>query len=545
MRQWFLGIVLALVALPSALAGELLPDFLPLDKLPVSRADAQRLRELDARASGALGATSNWNDIKGWRLLGVRWAAALDDHGEILAIYDLSLSTAGPVGILRLGTVGGPGFTLSAVRDALAGQPERGAEKAVKKLSRLTREKLETNLLAPDWFKKIPWNAGALDRFGALGLLGAAGTLEAAPARFTLADVDYQEATVSPTLFRKCTSWLARYGIDFSRLAFQAREDGGYDMLLLPVEASSSAKAHPVLIADLRTLHAGFLQAVQRTILSGVLILAIGTIPIPVLSALISTAVGRYLTYTGDVLDLHREAAREMVSAAEEKTRRFSAFDPLTPEERRRTGVSLYLAQASIISIWNWVFRGAETAWRDTLKDDVGRAFDARRWLDGHHEAAELLNPRYGLTSDARGTRRLYLLAHTRLFQSWRPAVAIDYSAPMRPVYIRVAVETSSVIVSFASSFIPWVGGLVSTAFDLAVRNPVQYTKDWEARLSAHLEERQRTGGENWALELGWLARQRVNPLELSPEQSAELIARQKKDLGLPEQRQSYSNALE
>src|SRR5262245_52895918 len=134
MRNLVLGFVLAAAAAIStpSNAGELLPDFLPLEKLPLTRSEAAKLRDLDRHFSRDVKtAGSEWDDIKGWRALGGRWAAALDAQGAIIAIYDLSITRNGPLAVVQLATIGGPGFTLDTVRETLEGKNSPDAEKAL------------------------------------------------------------------------------------------------------------------------------------------------------------------------------------------------------------------------------------------------------------------------------------------------------------------------------------------------------------------------------------------------------------------------------
>ncbi len=530
--QWTRIIFATLLALSSFApfelrAEELLPDFLPESYLPFRKQDLPKLR--------ALAPPTRWNDVKAWRALGGRWAAALDAHGAVLAIYDLSVTeNIVTTDWAHLGIVGGPTFNLKTVSDALSPkQPttqalDKKLAKALKKLATQDPKRLAADLLPVKWFQDVPWTAAARKNYAAAGM-----AVTAAPASFQLSDIDFASVSVSPTLFRKALRYLQRFNIDLQQIRYVRRADGGYDLFARGSPKSSRELGRPIKVADINSVTSGFWESISWTIGSSVAGFMVGLIPIPVVSALLGTALSRFVTFQCDVRDLHREAAREMIAIAEQEGGPFSAFASLTPYERKRAGISMAISNASLISTWNWIFKGGERTWRDNLKSDEKRATDSLGWLTRHAEQLTPINSRYALGQNASGHRRLYLLARYSIWGLHRPVDSVDYLYPNRHLAERVAAESASIIVSFGSHFIPWVGGIVSTAFNEVVRNPIQYTKALESRLGGLLEERTRIAHENWSYELATIDRQRINPFELSREAAATLIVQQRKRLGI------------
>ncbi|MBI3557775.1 MAG: hypothetical protein HY074_16060 [Deltaproteobacteria bacterium] len=507
-------------------AESLIPDFLPVSAL--------HFRVQDLPNFNSLSPPTRWSDVRGWRPLGGRWAAALDAHGAVIAIYDLSVTenivTADWV---HLGIVGGPTFNLKTVVAALRpmqseGRPPKKLAQALKKLTKETPSHLEADLMPADWFEHVPWTESARRNFAAAGLVA-----DQAPSSFRLSDLDYAAVAISPTLFRKAIQYLKRFNIDLTQIQYVRRADGGYDLLVRGAAQSAADLGRPMKIADLNSVSSGFWETIRWNIAGSVIGFAVGLIPVPVVSALIGTALDRFLTFEGDVRDLHREAAREMIATAEQDGGPFSAFASLTPNERKRAGISMFISNASIVSTWNWIFKGGEKSWRDNMRDDEKRAVDARGWLTKHGETLTPLNTRYAFGQTASGQRRLYLLARASLWGRHHPTDAINYGQPNLHVAERIAVESASIIVDFGSHFIPYVGGIVSTAFDQALRGPVQYTKALESRLGGLLEEHMRIAHEDWSYELATIDRQRVNPLESSRAAATNLVAQQRKRLGI------------
>ena len=58
----------------------IVPDFMPRSALSFSD---DQLALIKRRDSAMLVESTKWNDIKGWRALGTRWAAALDGKGGV------------------------------------------------------------------------------------------------------------------------------------------------------------------------------------------------------------------------------------------------------------------------------------------------------------------------------------------------------------------------------------------------------------------------------------------------------------------------------
>lgn len=498
----------------AATLAEITPRFLPKEHYPreLQGRDLEELEEFSASATSS-------SEISSWRDLGGRWVAALDRKGAALAIYDVSFPTAlGPVSLAR---VGGSKFTLERLLELL--QAYDAPTKAQAKLAGLEEKQLSGALLRDGWWREVPWKTES-------ALLASQ---DEAPKAFRLSDIDFARLIKRPKLFLQSLEYLrSKFGIELASFRYERQDDGSYQLLWRDGQMSLFAGIDAAKIADIKSPASGLVDALASKFAAQVASFAAGQIPVPVVSALVGTALERLLLFRSELIILHQQQAREMlVQARENPTKGGLAFSSLSEEEQLRAGQSIVMAESGLFSSWQWLFKNSRKAWLESTKQELKAASLSREWLARNGTEVELQNDRYAAARAAfPGSEigSLYLLA----FQGpgLSPKIAFNSTDPGKIFFERLLIETASTLVSFATRFIPlpFVGGVVSGAFDTVVRDPMVEAKKWDSRLIAHIEQ-----GAAWHEALPVLDRQRVNPLELPRKQLTSLIEHRKKRLGL------------
>src|SRR5690606_34406540 len=108
---------------------------------------------------------------------------------------------------------------------------------------------------------------------------------------------------------------------------------------------------------------------------------AVDQIPtVPVVSALIGTAMDRYFTYRSMLVKSHNAMAYEMLNSAA-NGEPISGFDSLSEEDGVHAAVSMILAEAGVFSAWKWIFKKPSSKWRGTRKDENKQGEKSLNWL--------------------------------------------------------------------------------------------------------------------------------------------------------------------
>jgi hypothetical protein len=463
-------------------------------------------------SSAADAAGFEWEKTHGWVMLGRRWAGATDREGSIRAIYDLTFPPGFPRA--RLGVIPArlpspkelvrAAAALEEAEDGEARPPvlpaaeenftalEGIGPRQLAALARLagTRGGLAIRLSDLDWNRL---SSGQPEKLaGALRSLG--GTLGLGP------------------------DWLSRI-----RLVPLGRDQGVAIELEPAPEAPASEPSRPRRIADLASRTALMWEGLAWDAVDQALTVVTGLIPVPMVSAVLSTVVNRYFKFQEHVVRLHQEMLYEALTRGERGEPSPFGDGVLTAAERGRAMHSLLLAESSLSTVWEWIFRRPRSVWRKRTLREEERATASRAWIYGHGFAVETdLGNAFARTLDPAGALRLSVLAR----HGGKPRVAIDYAHPARRAAAREAIEVLSGAVDFAASYIPTfgVGTVVSLAYFHAVERPMRVSQRWEARLASVLYEREAQLGESWARELDLLEAQSSNLFDL-PRAEAERLA--------------------
>jgi hypothetical protein len=472
-----------------------------------------------------------WADIQGWKALGLRWAEALDASGKPIAIYDLSYpSLADRLHVGRL-AVPSESMIAQAVSDLRAARPALSAESAEsaktldQAIAQLTTVHAVPAKLPKSWWKDIPWKRRVPS------------ASDGSPLAFALADIDFDQATHRTKTFQKLLRKAETQQYDgepivgaqfLERMFFTREGEGAYDVELRADTLGTAALSRPTKIIDLREIRDGLYNELAWTAAGEALGEAASLISVPVLSALVGTAVSSVFEYQGLLRDQHVAMALEMINVAEDEDEDAPVFAAVARQDLLLGGESLTLADLSLSAIWRWLFHSPEKAWRMGLEGEIERSARAHRWLEDRGSSVESFDTRIAFATDHSGVRRLYSLARPKIIPSLGPHVAIDFSNPDAEARRRVAIETAQVAISFATSFIPWFGGVVSDAYSWCVADPMHGSVEWEARMTVELE---RYGA--FDFELRTLENQRISPFEIPRAKALALAERRRAELGI------------
>lgn len=502
-----------------------IPAFVPDPALPegLKRSDLSRFPILQPEAA--------WDEIKGWKLEGTRWAAALNQKGKVIALYDLAYPRL--MRPARLGKVGGAGFNLETIKELIEKYSSSGrsreATRAMREFSRATKAQLQNNLLPAKWWKSIPWKPKAWTERLEVEIQN-----NGEPLRFSFSDIQFRKVSNDYRQFQEVVAYFSRFSINLDGFTFVRVGQNEYELYwqATPFEANLSEQNKPKKVADLQSIHAGLCENITFAIAQAAVGIAAGLLPDPVLAALLGTALNRVLIYQNELLNLHRSMLNEALTLTEENNP-LSPFRDLAPSERALLGQSLFVSQPNFVTFWKWLFRGTNRAWRESMSDNLKAADNSSKWLTNEHDKLFLITPRFAFATNG-ARKHLHSLSAYRYTPKSRPAISIDYEKPDSILQQRLAAESASVLVDFATRFIPIpvVGGIVATVFNAIVRDPITSCRTWESGLINHLEERVGQNHEDWSRELSILDLQQLNPLEESRTDLPEIIALRKKSIG-------------
>ena len=288
--------------------------------------------------------------------------------------------------------------------------------------------------LAGDWWKDIPWKA---DSPAALEL-----SIDSAraPSRFSMADIAFDRVTKDADGFNAALALIQSAldedaGITDPReflegFEFERTADGGYEVSFAPKASAPKPPTRPRKIADLTSVTAGMFKAVGWDVLAQGLGLLAGLIPIPVVKNLVKEPISRFFRFREELYLQHEAMAQEAVDTAEEGTPIFSPYSSLTKQERALSAKSLYLANSSLSSVWEWIFIRPEKTWRKAMAKDAKLSAESLGWLQGNQDQIDALNPRYVVARQPDSRRFMYVLPRARLFKKtnpprWRSTISI------------------------------------------------------------------------------------------------------------------------
>ncbi|HTL12412.1 MAG TPA: hypothetical protein VL588_07980 [Bdellovibrionota bacterium] len=475
-----------------------------------------------------------------YQAVGTRWALQLDERsGQKVALHDLSYpNVAARVKLAKLDT------RKEAVENARASLDESEDSAGVTWAKRALKQ-VEKH--GKDWWKKIPWTPEARARMAAQGRAA-----DTAPEVFRLSDIlltdergdelkliDFVPDEYKDQVRQSTPEDREYLGLD----SFELRADHpptrgetpAYDMYWSPrVEERGSHKAGmtPRKIVDFekpgRLLAKALVIDAIRTALGQL----IGKIPIPVVSALISTTVGQFFGYRSDLIRIHGAMALEMLRLSE-TGESHSPFDFLTAAEREKAVLCLAYDQATLSDLATWIVSPPVKSWHKDIVSTLGTVDVNRGRLQLKGWTPTLINGVVADAENAKGERRIYLMDKSKLLGL--PPLSINFSHPDARHDERIAIASGSVLVSFGGSFIPvpFVGFLLGQAYSYFLENPWRDAQRREAHFQAWLEESDGTQPDQPEEILRILYKQRVNPFALDRIKTYQLIELRKQYLGI------------
>lgn len=469
-------------------------------------------------------------DIKGWKPLAHRWAGALNEKGEVVAIYDLSYPDL--LSRFPFSVIGGRSVTKYEIMQMIWDSKfnpdvdRKLADKAVKDLQTAKAGPIDDGALPAGWHQSIKWK----------NLRMAAG---AEPDSFRLSDIDILSQVKDAKKFMVALSQLETAlndaeGADFgtgllNRIELRRSSPGTYELFY---DAADSARgvSRPKKIADLASPKMEFFNAFKLELAKEAIDQAIDLITVPVVNGIVDTAVDRFFHFHKLVQRTHQHMALEMINSMQDGTGTLSSA-VLNEKERAKAVEALSFAQSSMTTGWKWVWKKPTDEWNKDVKKQEEWARLGMDWLFQKKLQTLQLNRRFAISVDpTTQVTKLLILAKDKPSSKKGPSTAIDYSNPETPFRARVFMEVATAGVVFGTRFIPAVGSYVKKAYKEFVEKPYDKAKIWEGRLTAHLEGRL---GEDHAATLSVLDKQRVNPLFQSRSKMLELIADRKQLLGL------------
>lgn len=411
-----------------------------------------------------------------WKTLGTRWAMETDAAGAVTSIVDLSYG--GLLGRIAFGHVNprGPGLAREA--------------------------------LVEGWWRQVPWKAAAGVRM--------AGSGQGAPRSFALADIDWDRASRDPRRFGAIVGrWNRNFApAMFESIRFERAADGGYDLVWQP---SAPGMAAPLRVVDLKSISRNLWRTLGRQLLEFGIGEAADLIAIPVVQALLGTALDRFFHAYDLLRDTRNEALGEVLEDAP------PGFE-LDAPTRERAGMALLYAETPILLSFEWLWQRPARQWADRQRLELATAADARGWLARHAVASRPLSAFFD--EEAGGQLDLSGGPAPWLATRAEPETGFDPAAPHAIFDRRVAIDLAVAGVDFVTDWLPWwAGGVIFDAYKLAVEVPEDARRKWEARLGARLEDRQSRLGESWEPVLERLTWQQENGFELSRSDARKLIA--------------------
>ncbi len=445
-----------------------------------------------------------FESVKSWKSIGGRLAVGYDHTYTAIGVYDLSYAM--PWTRTSMGTLAGPRVKTSDVlglilKGEVESEDEALTRQAIDELSAKKDTDMDTNLLPDNWKQKVPWKS----------LRSASADVK----EFSLADIDMAKATKDNKKFKAELDYahsLIRDSEDlamFGDLLSQIRivENGKEFEIFFEPLVQANGVSKPKKIADLKNSKWGFIEAMKFELLKKSIGKLTGLILNPIVKAFVDTAFDRVFHFVKLVNYSHNQMALEVINDVWEDTGLFPR-NVLTEANIETFAESLEYTDSSLLNGWKWIWKDPLKEWTKSNQKYEETAADSNDWLNGHHQNFVMLNPRFSVLP----SKDLLLLALKKPDDKKGPFAAhIDGKmSPHRGARIRTEIITTAVV--FGTKFVPLVGGLLKDLFKRVVEKPVDKQRYWEARMTAHLEQREAVLAENWDKELESLDGQRVNP---------------------------------
>jgi hypothetical protein len=481
---------------------------------------------------------SKWEDIKSWKSVGNRFAAAYDINKNLIAIYDLSYP--GFFGRVALGEVGTPDVSSDVMSQAFNGAVgdidssdlSDGAKSAILALGSAPQTVLGTQVFPANWWKSIPWVQTAPSD---------------EPDQFKITDLDLKKLKIGSSIVSGLRNLFQAVLDDQDGVAalsdtqileafeFVHMPSGGYQLAWSDPRTASKAVSNPRKLLDFNDAKSGLYRNIEvQAIVSG-LSEATNLIPIPVVGALVSTAISRVGRYHVMIQTEHLEMLHEVAIESTEGSITDAVIAAFNSAETSDLINSFELARVSAFDSWKWIFGSPLSAWNKEESADATCSTASHEWFEAHDDVINDLNSRFSVVITQQGQRSLYLNSNTCPKTSTAtkgPMVSINYDSPDQIAKHRILLESVGVGVEFASHFVPYAGFIIQEAYTLLVQNKLDNAQIWEARLMQHLEQRPDPQG-TWNFEFSTLQNQRMNPFEISHQQMLDLVAARSAALGL------------
>ena len=487
-----------------------------------------------------------WGELKGIKSIGANFAVGVNQKHEALALYDLSYYD--PNSRIELGCLdfdcANFDQIISLIKGAQSGSLDsKTLEASSVAMAGLTalrddlQKKSKSEVKTPfpkNWWKNIIWNKD-------FGPDQPDQKDERGPERFSLADIKFESVAKDYADFKKTLDGVGGIGI-LNGFEFERTPNGGYRIYWVPQRLSISTAANlgglPLKIADLRCPQCGLASRLTRESAEQILYGLIGQIPIPMVGALLNVALGQWIHFRNELLRIHQEELLEALNAAEDgpQDMRFNLAPmvDLDPKAREAVAESVYYSQSGLLSFWQWITKTPAQYWQEEKDSDRVRAKILEKELIASGLKLSLLNPRYAVARDGAQQTWIYPLASPRYWNLVKPFIAIDYQRPNKIMIERISIESASVLIQFATSFIPVpaVGTAINLLFEGIVHSQMHNVQHYEARLNAHLMIRQSLG-EDWRCEMRSRRLQTANHMGSAWDQRMVCIKPRKEALGI------------
>ncbi len=503
---------------------------------------------------------AHWSDIRSWEPLSPRWAVAKNSSGKRIAVYDLSFRRFfdhAPLGIMG-DEVQTPRAVAQILDQQVNENPEAGLSLS-RPLRSWIRQTLENNpksndevtrvglaeMLPENWWKAAIWKDQR--RFG---------SAEEAPERFTLADFAFESLSLDPVKFSKALHKIENFEFvdsheDFeerqasklgsgllSRIEFQKLANGSYQISYTDAPPSErlmiDGVSRPLKIIDYQWVGYGALISILTSSFRYLLSFAVGQIPNPFVGHLLEVSVTRIIELKEEQRSLHLAMFLEVVEDFETgdlnaQTETVSEIFQTAPK-RNYLGKYLTLSEATLISVWKFLFKSPTKVWKKALRT---QATTADRNLAKLGELGFVTTGTHSRFRWAKmpGANNLMSLSCKERFQPHHWCVAIDYLNPEKKIAERKALEMAMFYTQYWLKFVPYVGGLIFAGIRELFSSPIRTAQWWESRLISHLERND--PGESFKLELDLLHRQNFNPFLIDHEQAQALVLARRKAFGI------------
>ena len=472
---------------------------------------------------------SKWSDVKSWQPVGNRFATAYGDDGQLLALYDLSYPSLWKK--VSLGVIGSPMIGPSTLIDtwnqglATATDVPPAIMDAINALGSIPKDVMSQDLFPKDWWKSVPWVNGT--HF-----------VDIAPQSFRLTDMNLSQLNLGGGLvstLRQLYSNITDVTDNLSdqdvlgAFRFVQARDGGYEIQWdYPTRACSLdfSVSKPRKLLDFKNTRGGLYENLRFQLLEVALSQGADYIPIPVVQAVVATAISRLAHYYQMTVVEHLEMLHQLFLDGSDPV-----LNNMSDDDHGSFIEAFELTRTTPDSGWEWIFSSTDSVWNKGLTSDANTAEASRSWLRAHGNALWEFNPQFMLATDAQNQRFLYLASQQAPKNNSGPIVSIDYQNEAKVIDERIFMQLVDVGVEFASHFVPTAGSLVGMAYNYLVENRIDATQYWEARLVQHLE--QRPDASQWQSELAVLEAQRINPFEINRTEMNQLIADRRKLIGL------------